>query len=441
MSLALKIGVYVLFVGVYAGWIFLASKQVDRLTRGLVTGRWLIHSEVNIILRNLSIVLFIYLLSGYFSLGLTLLLLLVAQLGVLLAVVLLAFTGENLRLHTARTLWGGYEMRLRNPKLVSWVENLTGVVVLAYPIAAGYVFFTQPYPSPQLTLLIFRVTLVGIVFAGMPFVLMVTMHSLLSSQLDEETRILNFADQMSALTMNLIYIGLAFWAFGAKAPSTQITVDEIAIPLTSQLFVVLIVFFLLLVMLPYLIGTQRAKKWRLHLNQKRTAWLDKLLDILDFPTAARYPLKLEQLQGAIRDEIQTIYSEDQMVARGVHTERNPDSRQYLPGDIAEAYLQSRDLDPRLRYVDWLNKLLRHVAEVNADLQAREDSALREKTAALWAKAFRTRKGELQSKLVTLRAAKPGILVGAGVLLTPLLSLLLDTISQTLWGIFTKSLIE
>ncbi len=249
-----------------------------------------------------------------------------------------------------------------------------------------------------------------------------------SEAVDDGTRAALFADYTSFLIVNLLFVSLAFWAFGIATAGSKFDVGGISLSFSIQLLVSLIAFFFLVILLPFFVGTQRARALRTRLIEERMEWLDRLLDILEFPVSARDPGNFLGLAEEI-NQAATELSEEAVLVQLDKQIREDATDDDL---VVAAFTKVRDKDPRLKQLDWLQQYEARTRDIVDDFGQKADLAERGKAAEAWAKAFRTRRTELAEEAEEVKQARPVVLVGVGLLLAPLMSLVLDKAAELIW---------
>ena len=437
MSLIIKIGSFLLFLFAYVMFIFAGKTLMDKTKRDLLYGRSFWSTELLMLLGNTAFFVFIYLLSGFFSLPLVIVLLAGAQLGVIIAAILWGFLGSTTTKWGARSMWAGGEFGLKHPALMISLLAISLITSLAYPILAGIAYFKHSIPLPELTALVIQYTLLWVILSGYPLLLPISIGTLVSENLDEETRTRFFVSQLGGLIPTALFLAVAFWAFGIAGTGIEFAISGISFALSPNLLLFLITFFVLTVLLPYLIGARRAAKWRRALFEKREDQLTKILEILGFPPGSLQINELNQLMADLNKEIEKFSEEDKMVAWGILIDRGSAPPQL--GDLALAYGESRDLDPRFKYLSWLRRFAEQVENVIGDLGQRGTEAEMGKTAEAWAKTYHGRKDDLtkEIKATTHGDSRLWLAVGGG--MASIMSPILAEIGKWAWAIFSQSL--
>ena len=309
---------------------------------------------------------------------------------------------------------------------------------IMYPLIAGYFYFTHPANSIELTILIFKLNVIIFMIIGLPFGIGIQTSILVSRNLDEESRKYVFAGAISGLIPLILLFTLTFLGFRVA----EFSVSQLPLIFLIQLPIILVGIFFISVLLPYIIGFRRAKKYHLLLIDKQIDWYDKLLNILDFPTHQLYATKLNQLHTNLRDEINTFSSEDKEISLFSQIDQNsiPDELLYLEQTV-QAYRESRDLDLRFKYLDGINLLGEQVEEIIQDLAEKENEEKREKAANVWAETYHFRKDELFREIENTKQTKSIGWAALGAIIAPVASVILAELGKLIWSIFLQSLAQ
>lgn len=436
MSPILKIGGFILFILTYVAWLYLSGKFSKRTQQAVATSvRYRLWDyEIQLIFSLIIFFAFIFLLSGFFNLQIILLLLVGGQLSILLFGLALTFgSGQG---GESGVFWGGVEVGLRYARLVNWLRILIAVIVFGYPVLSGFAYFSHDLASPELTILIFRYTLITMIFVGYAFTIFIMVLVFLNENTNNDTRTASFVSLLGGLFQLGIYVGILFWSFDIQGSGATIGFGNLNVTFTPVLVIILTAYFFLLVLLPYLIGSQKSKRWRQRLLEKRAAWLQKLLDILEFPTGSSYGAKLNELQANLQAEKVTFVERDQILGLGVKIDQSPEVEK---GPIERVYQNIRGVDPRINYLDWLVEFLRKLDEIIVDLNQENSEEAKEKAAQAWALAYRNRKAELAKDMETVAQIRPGVWLVIAFIATPVISFFLQKLAESAWTSVIQSL--
>ena len=167
MSLLAKVGVFCAFLAVFAVWTVAIYKLTQRAATALVKQRGYLPITAAIgIVSYVGTFVFVWLLSGFLDLRFVGLLLTGQLLSIVLSSVFWAMLGSPKINWGAYGYWESFQMVLRHP-WSKWLDMAIGIIVLlGFPIAAGWVYFTSDVPSVQATLRVFQVTIVALFLLG-----------------------------------------------------------------------------------------------------------------------------------------------------------------------------------------------------------------------------------------------------------------------------------
>ena len=262
MSLLLKIVVFIVFLVFLSGFYigsFLFSRRIQRL---LSEGRLFLLGQVMLLASVFSLFSFVWLLSGFFSWRLTLFFVLAAEVGGVVTGVLWRFMGSTDLPWAASSTWTGAEIAIRHPWLPQILGIVSALVLLAYPIACGFEFFSHEVPSPDVTVAIFRFTLIALFLPGLLITLPTIVSMLSSRNLDEGTRLRVLLAQGGGLFSNALVIALVLWSFGIVSKGYNFDLGGIPLTASPMLGLVVFVYFAATFLLPFYMGTAQAKKSR-----------------------------------------------------------------------------------------------------------------------------------------------------------------------------------
>src|SRR5580658_3465570 len=136
----MKILQFLLFLVAYAGWALACAWSLNKLQTTVPAGKSFWTGQLVNLEGLAGFFGFIYLLSGFWSWRLVLLIFLASQLGVLALWVLSLVMDVSYETASIRTLWAGKEFDLNNPILSPALMLVSGGMAWVLPIAAGIVF-------------------------------------------------------------------------------------------------------------------------------------------------------------------------------------------------------------------------------------------------------------------------------------------------------------
>jgi len=427
-----KIGLFVLFFIAYVCWALLGAKSFKKLQADLLGGKSFWSSEVILLEGLVGLFGFIYLLSGLWSTKLVLLIFVASHLGILLSLIFGAMLGPHSEKAAIRMLWAGREIAIKHPVSMGLLGLATMGMSFAYPIVVGIFFFRNPWGSLNLEIEVVRYSLLLLSLGGYLLVVVVTACMLASENLDDNTRQRIFINQLCGLIPAAIYVALAIWAFGFGGG--LLSLDFLGIPsrtLSLQTLFMLLGFFALGVLIPYVVGTQRSRSLNVELMAKINAFVAELAEILESPTPSLYIAKLTALRDKVAATKDQFINGDALLLfeKGVL-----ESQEKLSEDdqtSADAIAKTRDLDARFRFLDDLSRFETELDEIIADLKNRPEATI-EAAADQWSKKYEIRKAELAKKIEGATSGKPLVTAGVGTLVTTIVSGLLSEVARTSW---------
>lgn len=428
----LKVLLFVSFLLAYGGWTLMCAKTLKKVQTDLLSGKSFMGSELMLIEGIAGFFGFIYVLSGMWSLKLVLLIFIVSHLGALVAWLMSSILGSQSEKVGIRTLSAGREIDIRYPVPMAILGGGCGLLVLSYPVFAGVAFFRHTWGSSVLQILQVKYALLLLNLSGYVLLVIVTGMMLSSENLDEETRQRVFINQLGGLIPAAIYVALALWAFGVGG--TRLSVNMLGLPdrtLSLPTLGLLLGFFVVTVLLPYIVGTQRALRKRQDLPQIVRSYVSELADILETPAASTYIAKLGALQQRIGDAQDQFVEKDGWLSYEKKLKGRTDEISDQDKSLADVIAKTRSLDPRFKFLDDLSQLRSEVEEIIADLQQRSQATV-EDAADHWSKKYEIRKADLSKTIDATSTRKPLITGGLGALAMMLVSALLSEVSKTAW---------
>lgn len=437
MGIWAKIGIFVLFLFVFYGGMIAARKAMSYTLGQHAVGQSFLAQQLFILIGLAIFFGFTWMLSGFFSLWLVLLLFVAMELGPLLTGIAWALLGSPQIPWSQQLTWEGAQLSVRHPWL-KWILFTTGLLIgIGFPISAGITYFSNTIPSPEGTLAIFRTVIVWFLLLGFFLGLQMSTLTLVSESIHEDTRARVLVNSLSRFLLTGLWVSLTLWAFGIPGPGEEFLVGGVTLTLSPVVILALIAFYLAAYIGPYVAGVQRAKTLHKSLHEKELGWLRSLVEIMELP-AKRGDLveSLDRLRERIGAE------SDAFVARrpGLQLARQVENGELLENatreetNLLKAYRDSREFDPRVEYLNATSKYEKDVQAIITNLQDAEDEATVKTLAGDYAKAFSQRRKALEEQGAKTEHSKPTLLLSIGVIVGPVATPALNQFGK--WAIET-----
>lgn len=426
---------FIVFLLLYAVWAWAAGALVKRVSRAVIEGNSFWVNEISLVLNFGALFGFIYTLSGYFDWRLVIAFIGAGQIGIVLSAILGGLVGSTSTLWGPRSSWDSGEFVMKHEGLSATIVLLTALLGFAYPILVGISYFQLS--ASALPERVFQYTLSMFFLGGLPLLWLSLISTLVSENIDADTRKRVFINQLSALVPNALWLALLFWSFGIAGAGSKVNVGTIALEFSPLLLGLVIGFFVLTVLIPYAIGGHRSNQWRSYLIQEHRSWMASMKDILETPAGSTYLPKLAALQQELDEKKSAFVASDPMIVAGIQIDQGiipPNTKAFAP-----AYVLARELDPRFSHLDAMTRMSEKISEIQADLQKLTTDAELEKSAKEWIKYFQPREGALVKELAQAAKTRPPmVLLFSGIFL-PIFSVVLGEFAKWLWTYFAKSL--
>jgi hypothetical protein len=439
MSPFMKSVYFIIFLLIYALWAAGHYKLNKRLQEDMLRGKSFFAREMILLLSLSGFFIFIFMMSGFLSIALIGLFLAATHLGFLIEGFLRVLSGPTDPNWQPRTIWIGGAIGIKYGWLMMATMLISFLAVIIYPVSVGTVYFKHQIPSEYATLLVFRYTLTFLFGFGLIILIPMQVIVLSSENLDDSTRTVFLTRNVAGLVTTALYMGLIFWAFNIINNGYELSVGDFSFAVSPILILVILAFLLFTGLLPYIMGIQRAKKWRIILLQKQQRWIRELLDVLLLPTPTVYIQGLQQVQQHLEAEYKKFIEEDEII--GICQEIDQKTSSDLPQDLqkfAAFYRISRDLDPRFNYLDFLNDLDQEVHRIANAFENMSSEDERTRNAGSYALAYISRRDELSESVERVRESQSFIQVGLSAIASPIVSIIVGIFVKWAWGIFIHS---
>lgn len=456
-----KVAAYLAFLVVFGAWQYGTLRILNLVFRASVDERKVrsfLLLQAATLLAWLGAFTEIWILSGYWDLRLAALFVLGSEAAILIGMTLTALSGGQPTKTSALSV--GMQLGVGDGAMMSRLlyQLLPGLITLSYLVVCGILVFSRdrselPEPVLQFTLLFIFLVPIGLH--------LMRMRMIASPYLDRETRESTIVGEISGLVPNLLFLAILLASLNVADPGVQI-LDSTPISISLWTVLTLTLLFISRTLLPYLIGTAKARQYHEACIAERQALFSRTAEILERPTADAYADKLSDVQGTARQEFERlverhpllVLTEEDGDATDDPFERAPTTT--LDRDIIAAmvnsnpafkgmenyfersWAQAQEVDPRFGQLTWLREFANSLEEAKTNLVSRPDRREREEAAAGWGMAFQKRKDDLRpEEHVQGKSRAPAI--SALFTLTGLVSsTFIDQFGGWLWDSFSHS---
>ena len=436
----MKILTFILFLIAYAIPIIVVSRRQAKVKAGHLIRNIFLNSQVDALLTVFAFFATLYLLAGYFDVKFLILYFGLIESSLLIFLFLGFLLGPGATHWIERVQWMGGELALKHPLLVGMAFFISIPILFAYLIIIGINYFGTSTSSSELTIIIFKWHVITSFF-GLLMASLFTVATLASKNIDPLTRMRIFAGTVGALLILAFYLSLLSWALGIAGTGNQLDfgkVGGIPISLSPELMLILVSFFLITALVPYVVGFRAAKTWRLELLKMRQEALNKLIEILQFPINAPYVDQIAELKEQLLEEVNEFIAGEKIVRFGDEIDQGSKPATQLVA-VAAAYRVCRNEDPRFQYIDWVRGFSPEIETIIEDLTAKSGNPDLISVAQQWATPFETRKQGVIKEIDQVSQARPAVLLGLGFFLIVILTLVFEEFAKWIWDIFSTSL--
>jgi len=425
-----KILFYLLFLCAVGLWVWGGNAVTKRISRDIAKDNLFWKTEAATLLSNAGFFAFIYFLSGLWNLRLVVLFVMAGQLSLIMALVLNSLLGSHGEQFNSRVFAGGGELGMKHQKFSIVALLIIILLFVAYLVAAAMIHFRYPWKSPQLIAASVKYTLLFFIGSA-PFLITELIATVTSENLDEDTRQGIFISQTAGLIPTALFVALALWAFGVGGVDIPVSIAGLSHSFSLRIVLIMIAYFGAVILIPYIIGTQRGRRKRLAWLRQKQGHVRALADILESPAGARYVPKLAELQDQVATEQQRIREDHPLMQLDWISENRPSDfpEQFAP--LVESYRHSRDIDPRCTYFDYLGKFDEELKEYIEYLQTRPPETIVQ-DAAKYSEKYEARHVQLGEEIKGAASSKPLITGAVGTVAWAIVSPVLALVGKAAW---------
>jgi tetratricopeptide (TPR) repeat protein len=365
---------------------------------------------------------------------LTILTLAIIAIGMIITVILWLLFCPPLIPCGNRAIWADLEQQMKHKVLFNRIDK----IAMAYFFASGFIIAAyllfeaesgRNIPSSYVNFT-FGTLCSWVLVASLITILPSLIGVLLSKNMDRQTAKSVFISQFGLVSVIGFWVFVILYFLAENHSSLKDWTSDFGL-LTAFILIPIYIMFLLI---PYLEGLRRAEKQREKLYNIRQNWLDRLSDILEVPTPSQYIPKLENLLKELEAERLSFIENDEMVKQWVIWDKDKNAKAEPKvldkcQIMREAYLKSKDLDPRFLHLDFLENLRIHVGECIQQLKLASQMGNSELIAAAshYSTVYHSKKDEITEIINADRKTKPSWTVALATIITTVITLILTPI--------------
>ncbi len=442
MALFIKICIYIVFLIFYALFIYFSNKLTQKTIK-------VVYEQKNIFFFSLFVSIYgvffiflsVWLLTRYYDFMFYGLLIAGGVLGFFVSSILWAVLGSPKTSWGAQILWDGMQIPLRH----TWfplVQIILGIVFLLYPIAAGWIYFSNDVPSSAATLGIFRATLI-MLMSGMVMQIIPAALILISASLNEESRSRVLVNKISDFVSYGLIASVILWAFGLAKMDQDVGLGQIPMTLSWIVVIALVALLVLAYILPYVVGVQRRKALLQTLADSQSGKIENILDVLHFPDPlATKQTKFSEIQDKIDLELQNFFKEypGLMLAADFEQARTGN----LPGELETlrpAYEKCREQDPRIQHVEYLDKIDKEIEDIQSTISDIDAGDLEKDALDEYQTAYKSRLEQMRGSKKDEKKGNPKLLLGIVALFGAIIGPTLSGVGNKIWELISSAAVK
>ncbi|HWQ20366.1 MAG TPA: tetratricopeptide repeat protein [Methanotrichaceae archaeon] len=405
--------------------IFLTAYLALAASGYVVSRRHRVPTAITILTVNLlSFVAFGWILSGFLDIELVGIFIAGGLLMALLAGTLWILLGSPTTPCGVRSIWTFLEWEKRQILPAKAFRVICIFAVIVYAVMAIDFYFRFGLISEQMTVSMIRAALILILLMSSAVTLPPIIAVLMSMNLDKDTRNLVLVTQFGYLGMAALFLPVILWIMGIDNDKYPFQLSSVALSVSPLLLIILASLFIFALIIPYLSGWHRGKKWRELLLTKERTWLEDLLEVLTFPTPELFIPKLESILARSKEE-KRIFTESNFLKEDMIEETMMKlSEEEI---IYKAHIMQ--MDPRLSYLEFLDNLQARISECICQMKkAKADEGIL-RVAESYVGAYSSRKDKIDQAIEVQRSTRPQLWIGAILAMAPVMDQVLSNLMQ------------
>ena len=356
---------FIIFLIICFAFLLISGNLFKKLT--ILTRQWpIMSSELVIILGLIFLIIFPYLLSGFFDLKLYVFIFGGLQASVILSMVLISIIGTKEPKKKLLSMISMHSIELgANHPIFTFAFLLWALIVLiGYLIFVSTVYFTNPFGSQVAIKYIMLATLSYGFLASIPFLIPNILSQLTSKNIDNDTRNYVFCSMLSGIIPSLIYLSIPFLILGVESDKIIFAVGGVKLTTFRMLLIAFMLYFVFFIVIPHAHGMRAYKRARIADYNNIISWLDRVMGAFTHPRHTDDVIdKLTNIENEFEREMDHYKDENPIIGVAIEIESSESHEVESLGLTADAIRDFRELDRRFVYYDFLEEIRRDIREL------------------------------------------------------------------------------
>jgi hypothetical protein len=331
----------------------------------------------------------------------------------------------------------GVDYGFQSGSMILLIMIVSNILLLAFPVAMGIAYFSGDYAPDERMQTIIRYAVLINVITGL-FTFSPLIFSMLSSKnTNEDVRSIAAIQKVGGTLATAMWIAMALWAFKTEGGGgySVFAGSAVEFKVSPLLLAIVFVFLAITLFLPYLMGAQRGKKWRVRLLQSRKKIVSQMIKALSEPKFT--PADLDAVSDKIDGEL-TKFQEGNPTLEFWTRVRDGDPELLLEAEqqreIDSIYQKGHDTDLRFAHVDFLNEMKGEVNEISELLSVQR----RKGDVDRFIKRYEDMGDELAEEIKAQESFRPQVYAIVFFVASAVISQLFSSFGQWAWGVFAGS---
>lgn len=433
-----KILLFIGFLLVYG--LFLATSAV-LVNRFLVKVKptSIIENEILIVVPYFFFFAFVFIIGRFFNLHLVLLSILFSNVGLIFTAIVWNLIGSPKTPFKEIGGWAGGDFGMKNVWLTIFSQGLILILLIGFPIMVGINFFS-PASEEAIRLFVLKYSLI-LLLGSYVLTLPVLTGVLSSGFIDEDTRARYFINQFSGLIAYSLFISLLYWIFNSGSASDHnFQFGNLSFSLSPRVILIIMLFLLIFLVLPYFIGVQKAKRLKNDYLETNKRLLSNIIDAINLSDENTIVTKIAVLQKQIIAERIKLSESDKGIKTGLKYDDLKSEYELHPNELLlyKYYKIARTFDSRFGFYDILNTTYQDLEELKNSVLSQQNSEEKKQLQEKYIAHFRFFKDDLSKKEDSKGKSNPTLWIGIIALLSPVFSQVISEFGKYLIEIFKNT---
>lgn len=267
-----------------------------------------------------------------------------------------------------RMIWTRYEFEQLAPTVNKILQLVGALTLVIYPVYIGLGYFGDEFGGGEWSRYVLRSTLIMLFGVAWLVQLPAMLYVITSRNVMEGTRSRLFMVQLGQTVSLLVILSVFIWTINSAGATIPILGEYFVF--SSTIGYAMGTYLLVILIIPYLIGHYRAKRWVEHLDTDRKDLIDEVTKGLSSLNLERAINALDESENSIRASLKGL-RRDKSMNLAIQVTQTDDDQLFVQRLALE---EGIECDPRFVHSERLEELVELIEDCRTELSKKEQES-------------------------------------------------------------------